>query len=66
MDALLVVLHYMINIFHATPHYYLMHTLSATASYIMLLLVKTGNMLLLFTICFLLFEPTAIKSTLAL
>jgi hypothetical protein len=34
MDAMLVGLHYMINIIHTTPHYYLMPTLLATESYI--------------------------------
>ncbi len=66
MDAMLVGLNYMINIIHTTPHYYLIPTLLATESYIILLLVKTGNLLLLFTICFLLFESTAIKLPLAL
>ena len=34
MDAMLVGLHYMINIIRTTPHYYLMPTLLATESYI--------------------------------
>ena len=34
MDAMLVGLHYMINIIHTTPHYYLMPMLLATESYI--------------------------------
>ena len=55
MDAMLVGLHYMINIIHTTPHYYLMPTLLATKSYIILLPVKTGNLLLLFTVYYLLF-----------
>jgi hypothetical protein len=65
MDAMLVGLHYMINIIHTTPHCYLMHTFLATESYILLLPVKTGNLLLLFTIYVYCFESTAIKSPLA-
>ena len=66
MDAMLVGLHYMINIIHTTPHYYLMPTLLATESFTLLIPVKTGNLLLLFTIFFYSFESTAIKSPLAL
>jgi hypothetical protein len=52
MNAMLLGLHYMINIIHATPRYHLMPTLLATESYTLLLPVKTGNLLLLFTACF--------------
>jgi hypothetical protein len=33
MNAMLVELHYMINIIHATPRYHSMHTLLTTESY---------------------------------
>jgi hypothetical protein len=50
MDAMLLGLHYMINVIHATPRYHLMPTPLATESYISLLSVKTRN-LLLFSTC---------------
>ena len=52
ISAMLLGLHYMINIIHATPRYHLMPTPLATESYTSLLSVKTKNLLLLFTACF--------------
>ena len=62
MNAMLVGLHYMINIINTLPHCCLIPMLLATESYILLLPVKTGNLLLLFTICFYCFESIAINS----
>jgi hypothetical protein len=46
MDALLVGLHYMINIFHATPLYHVMPTLLVIKFYTSQHSVKTENLLL--------------------
>ena len=66
MNAMVVGLHYMINIIHILLHCWLMPMLLAAESYILLLPVKIENMLLLFTIFFYCFKSTAIKSPLSL
>ena len=49
MNAMLIRIHYMMNIIHATPRYHLMPALLAPESFTTQLPVKTGNLLQLFT-----------------